>query len=192
MTKRIFYLCTLLCLPIQEFHQKANHRDISQDIRLFFKPGLGCLLFLVENICTYQGLAYKTPHPCSWPLHGDFFFFYTVLVRIILLRLFNFIHHWHHIRARRIWLAYMVGPCAVFADMRSFYFLVIRPWSCITSPKETSFSNHHETQLITFFSNFLPILRPEQQRYRSDAGRSGNLAPLSDRYGQMENIRTLP
>lgn len=76
---------------------------------------------------------------------ADFFFFYTVLVIIILLRLFNFIHHWHHIRARRIWLAYMVGHCAVFADMRSFYFLVIRPWSCITSPKETSFSNHHET-----------------------------------------------
>lgn len=121
-----------------------------------------------------------------------FFFSYIVLVIIFLVRLFTFIHHWHHIRARRIWLAYMAGPCAVFADMRSFYFLVICSWSCITSPKEAPFSFHHETQLITFFSNLLPILRPEQQRYRSGAGRSGSLAPLSDRYGQLENISNLP
>lgn len=68
------------------------------------------------------------PPPMLLALARGFFFFYTaILVIVILLRLFTFIHHWHHIRARRIWLAYKVGPCAVFADMRSFYLLVIRP-----------------------------------------------------------------
>lgn len=87
----------------------------------------------------YQELAYKNPHPCSWPLHGFSSFYTAILVIVILLRLFTFVHHWHHIRARRIWLAYEVGPCADFADMRSFYLLVIRLCSCLTLPKETSF-----------------------------------------------------
>lgn len=66
-------------------------------------------------------------HARSWPLHGFFFLFNTAILIVILLRLITFNHHWHHIRARRIWLADKVGPYAVFADMRSFISSLLVP-----------------------------------------------------------------
>lgn len=121
MTKRISYLPCCACL-VKSF-TKTNHRRISQEVRLFSSRGW---FVCFSSWKTYlSGTRLQDPHPCSWPLHGGFFFFCTAIL-VILLRLFTFIHHWHHIRARRIWLAYKVGPCAVFADMRSFFLLVIR------------------------------------------------------------------
>lgn len=118
MTKRIFYLPCYACL-FKSF-TKTTHRHISQEVRLFSSRGWFACFSLWETYLS--GTRLQDPHPCSWPLQGGFFSFIhtAILVIVILLRLFTFIHHWHHIRARRIWLAYKVGPCAVFADMRSF------------------------------------------------------------------------
>lgn len=189
MTKRIVYLPC--CAYLFKSFTKTNHRHISQEVGLFFKPGLVYLLFLVENILIRNSPT-RAP-PMLFALARVIFFYTAILVIVIILRLFTFIHHWHHIRARRIWLACKELVLARFLPICALFISsLFVPGVALTSPKETSFSFHHETQLITFFGNLFPILRPEKERHRSGAGRSGSLPPLSDRYGQMENIGTLP